>query len=421
LYNIFYLGFSFLPGYNGTRMKSIGFLLLRVFLVSFCGTFLLSATETVKEDPFPFWFPTYAAQGNSSIAYSDGFGALLSNPAGFALPKQEVNLLSWGFTLYSSPQARIPLLRSLIRSSTSGQDEELLSKEFTEKGLGVASSLGIGYVGRGLGLGLLAGFDVVAGGDTYPLGLRGDGISQFMLVVGYAVRKELGGVKFSFGGDIRPIVRIHAPMREYETALLLKQYIGTEITPLSGDFYSDTFALNGSGIGFDVGGLIQWNSFSLGVVFRDVFDTQLFYSWNDLDSIRTALGNGGLPPVNSVPGNAVYSIPMSTVVGVAYDLSFDRLKRLFWGRIHGEWENPTKFLHDPTWTNAKDAFRFGCEATFFSFLNVRAGFEGGSPTYGGGLKFAIFEANVAIFSRKVELPERISRVPAVSLELAIRW
>lgn len=399
-------------------MKSLCCFFLIVF---FSITSFLPAMDTVKELPFPYWFPAYAAQGNSSVAYSDGFGALLSNPAGFILPKQEMTLLSWGLTLYSRPEARIPLLRSLFRTSTSEKDEEILSKELTGKGLGVASSLGIGYVGRGLGLGLLAGFDTIARGDSYPLGLQGDGMSQFMLVVGYAVRKELGPIRVALGGDIRPLVRIHAPLKEYETALLLKHYLGTEITPLSGDFYSDTFALNGSGIGFDAGGLIQWGSFSLGIVFRDIFDTQLFYSWNDLSSIRSALGNGGLPPVNSVPGNAVYSIPMSTTIGVAYDLVLDSWKRYFRGRIHGEWENPATFIRDPTWPNAKDSFRIGCEGTFFSFLTLRAGYEGGTPTYGGGVRFAIFDLNVAFHTREVELPKGTSRVPTVSVEIAIRW
>jgi len=398
-------------------MKSVGFLVLLLFLF----TSSLKATDTVKEDPFPFWFPAYAAQGNSSVAYADGFGALFSNPAGFASPKQEVNLLSWGVTLYSSPQARIPLLRSLLMSSASEQDEEVLSKELTGKGLGIGSSLGIGYVGRGLGLGLMAGFDTVALGNTYPNGLQGEGMSQFMLVVGYAIRKEFGSVKVAFGGDIRPIVRIHAPLKEYETSLLLHEYLGTEISPTTGDFFSQTFALNGSGIGFDIGSSLQWNAFSLGVVFRDVFDTQLFYSWNDLQSIRSALVNGGLPPVNSVPGNGVYLIPMSVTIGLGYDLVFDAIKHIFRGRIHGEWENPGRFIHDSTWTVAKDSFRLGCEGNLFSFLSLRAGFEGGAPTYGGGLKFAIFEVNVAFFTRKVELSERSSRVPAASVEMAIRW
>lgn len=417
LSNFSYLGFSSVTGYNDFRMKSIGFLSLLLFLL----TSSLKATDMVKEDPFPFWFPAYVAQGNSSCAYADGFGALFSNPAGFALPKQEMNLLSWGFTLYSSPHARIPLLRSLLRSSTSEQDEEVLSKELTGKGIGVGSSLGIGYVGRGLGLGLVAGFDTVAVGETYPNGLEGEGMSQFMLVVGYAVRKEFGSIKVSFGGDIRPIVRIHAPLKEYETALLLQEYLGTEVTPFTGDFYSQTFALNGSGIGFDVGGLLQWNAFSFGLVFKDIFDTQLFYSWNDLESIRSALGNGGLPAVNSVPGNAVYSIPMSITIGLAYDIVFDSIKSVFRGRIHGEWENPGKFIQDSTWTVAKDSFRLGCEGSLLSFLTLRAGFQGGAPTYGGGLKFAIFDLNVAFFTRKVELAERSARVPAASVEVAIRW
>ncbi len=416
--NIIYLGFYSFPGYNDGRMKSIRhlFLILLLFPTSFT-----HAAETIKEDPFPFWYPAYVAQGNSSVAYADGFGALLSNPAGFALPKQEMNLLSLGFTLYASPQARVPLLRSLFRGSMSTKDEDVLSEELTGNGLGMASSLGIGYVGRGLGLGLLIGFDVVARGNSYPLELRGDGMSQFMLVVGYAIRRELGSVKVSFGGDIRPMVRIHAPLKEFETALLLKQYLGTEIAPVSGDFYADTFALNGSGIGFDIGGLVQWNLFSIGIVFRDVFDTQLFYSWNDLGSIRSALGKGGLPPVNSVPGNAVYTIPMSTTIGVAYDLVFDAWKRFFRGRIHGEWKNPTRFIDDPAWTISKGSFRLGWEGTFLSFLTLRAGFEGGSPTYGGGLKLSIFDVNVAFFSKEVELGEKTSRVPSVGIELAFRW
>ncbi|MFQ3621432.1 MAG: hypothetical protein SNJ78_10885, partial [Spirochaetales bacterium] len=352
------------------------------------------ATEVRKEEPFPFWYPEYAAQGNSSVAYSDGFGALFSNPAGFSLPKREINLLNSVFSIYGSPKARVPLVRSLLRNSMSTSDETFLSEDLTGSGLGISSIFGLGYVGRGLGLGLLGGVEVVSSGDEYPSELRGDVLSQFMLVVGYAIQKELWGVQFLLGADIRPLIRIHAPLEERETALLLNHYLGTSIDPIIGNFYTDTYALNGSGIGIDLGLMVLWNSFSFGFVLQDLFDTQLFYSWNDLSSVRDALSRGGLPPVNSPPDNAIYTIPMSLTVGAAYTTNFDAWKRVFQARVHAEWLNPHR--------SSLSSFRAGAEATFFSTLSLRAGLHEGEPTYGLGLSIGILTLNSAIFTRRIE-------------------
>jgi hypothetical protein len=379
------------------------------------------ASNIIEENPYPFFFLPYVAQGNSSIAYAEGFGALFSNPAGFAVPKGELNLLSWETIIFSTPEERLPLLRSLLLGSMSAEDEETLSQDLTTSALGVSSLFSLGYVGKGVGLGLMGGFDVVTGGEQYPLALEGDALSQFMLVIGYAVQKNIRGIQLFLGGDIRPLIRIHAPLGPQETALMLQEYLGTNIQPLEGDFFSDTYALNGYGVGIDVGCMVKADNFSFGIALRDLFDTRLFYSWNDLDSIRSTLTAGGLPSENSLPQDAVYTIPMTVYVGGAYDIKINSLRGLLEGRIHVEVEQPSRLWDAPTWNTYEDSIRGGMEWTLFSALSLRTGFYKGSPTYGLGLKVSILNINWAYFTRTVELSQETRKVPGLGMEVAIRW
>jgi hypothetical protein len=85
------------------------------------------ASNTIEENPYPFFFLPYVAQGNSSVAYAEGFGALFSNPAGFAVPKGELNLLSWKL-LFFPLRKKAPSAAILLLGSMSAEDEETLSQ-----------------------------------------------------------------------------------------------------------------------------------------------------------------------------------------------------------------------------------------------------------------------------------------------------
>jgi hypothetical protein len=167
--------------------------------------------------------------------------------------------------------------------------------------------------------------------------------------------------------------------------------------------------------------MVNADNFSFGMALQDLFDTRLFYSWNDLDSIRSTLIAGGLPSENSLPKNVVYTIPMTVYVGAAYDIKINSLRGLLEGRIHMEVEQPSRLWDAPTWNTYEDSIRGGMEWTLFSALSLRTGFYKGSPTYGVGLKISILNINCAYFTGTVDLSQETRKVPGLGMEVAIRW
>jgi hypothetical protein len=237
--------------------------------------------------------------------------------------------------------------------------------------------------------------------------------------VGYSFAFDFSWIKLLIGADVRPLVRIHSILDNSASALLVHKYFGVDIGTDPGDPFQAIYALNGSGVALDAGLIAHSGPFSLGLVLRDVFDTQMRYSWNSLAEIRRSMLRGGLPPAKTVPGGSEYIIPMSTAVGAAFNPDMGNLSRLFKPLLHFEISDPFGAFE------SKDSFisrfRLGGEVKILNHFSLRGGLSRGYPTFGAGISFFIFDLNFAVYNSSFAPYPGGGNVPGISVETAVRW
>ncbi len=376
--------------------------------------------DTVREMPFQPFYAESAAQGGSRVATASGYDALFSNPAGFANGKGGFTLGSFSLWMLARPD-RVPGLLDLMRTrdgSDSGE-AEVLAAQAESDGFGLGTALGIGFVGGGLGIGFQAGYDSYFYGSSFPDNLQGVLLSEFSFVVGYALTFHLPGIKLLLGADIRPHIRVHSLFDSAASAALAHDFFGVATSYDDVDPYGATWALNGSGIAVDAGLIASAGPFSLGVSARDVFDTQIRYSWNSLKSVKSSLLGGGLPPAFPVPGDADYFVPMSVSAGLSFHPDLGKFSRILDPRLHGEISDVFGALDPPGTEPAfSERLRLGAEIRLLSRLSLRGGLNGGLPAFGAGLRLFIFDFNFAVFGTRTGPDGR--EVPGASLDFAIR-
>ncbi len=377
--------------------------------------------DTVREAPFVPRDAESAAQGGSRVAVARGYGALFSNPAGFARGEASLTPVSISVWMLARPR-RIPALLDLLRrrDGDAPGKTDLPAAQFESDGFGLGAALGIGYAGGGLGIGFQAAFDGFFSGASFPDDLTGELLSEFSLVVGYAFTFQLSGARLLLGADVRPLVRVHSLFDGDSTAALIHRFFGTSTSRDDLDPWENTWALNGSGIAVDAGLILSSGPFSLGLAARDIFDTRLRYSWNSLDAVGSSLLRGGLPPMVVPPGDADYLVPMSLSLGLAVEPDLGGLSRLLEPRLHGEVRDAFGALDPPgPAVPFSRRLRLGAELGLFRLVRLRAGLDGGLPAFGAGLELPTLQINCAVFRTRTG-PDR-REVPGVSLELALRF
>jgi hypothetical protein len=378
------------------------------------------AAETITEAPFKPFHPEFMAQGASYTTIARGYNSLFTNPAGFGEPRGELTVGALSFWSHSGLRQSPELIRMLFSGGADGAaDQDYLDKQFSGAGYGLGGSFGLGYTSKGFGIGFLAGFDTFLSGDDYPSELSGYLLNEYMIVAGYSFSFDFSWIKLLVGADVRPLVRIHSILDNEASALMVHRYFNADIGPNPGDPFKSLFALNGSGVAIDAGLIAHSGPVSLGLVFRDIFDTQLRYSLNSLGEIRNAMKKGGLPPAQAAPGDSVYIIPMSTAVGAAFHPDMGGLSRYFRPLLHFEINDPLGAFESRD--SFVERFRMGGEIKIFNNLSLRGGLLRGYPTYGAGFSFFIFDLNVAVFNAGLSRRSGSGNVPGISVEAAVRW
>lgn len=161
-----------------------------------------SASLFAHDFDSPVFSPVTAevlGQGGSFTAVAHGYNALFTNPAGFARKGGSFTLLSASVTPYFVPsEGDIDNLGELVGDHPE-DGISLLSDLITDNGIGGNVSTGIGIVGKGLGLGLVGGFDFYGRGD-YAMATEIDASYTWAAIAGYAVPIEIGFSTLYIGG-----------------------------------------------------------------------------------------------------------------------------------------------------------------------------------------------------------------------------
>ncbi len=389
---------------------------------SLCGAviFLLFSISAfaaqIDEAPFLPLSPAIMGQGGSYIASAEGYNSFFYNPAGFSRGNGAFTLTSSTSWIYARPDLFISqIAQNIVGTQTSSSLLNFINSQVTSGGLGAGSSLGIGYVGDGFGLGAVLILDSSMFGQTL-LGVTGDLTATLGFIGGLSLPFDLGGgMKIHVGADIRPMIRMHTPVSNSTaigviTALTSGGDIGAALNSAT--------TLYGSAIALDLGAIADLGWFSVGLSIRDLGGTLFNYSSNSFGAVTGNLaGHGGFPSGSQVTDT--YVIPMDVGVGFAFHPDLGRVNYFFDPRLSFDMRNIFGAIDGSAdfWT----LLHAGTQIRLMNLFTVRGGLNQGYLTLGAGIKLLIFDMNMAIFTQELgaHLGDRPSAGMTFNVDLRI--
>jgi len=343
--------------------------------------------------------------GGAFTAVSEGFGSLYGNPAGFASSKGELSILAPTTWLYIRPTSdNLALLRSA--ATDDGATVDALETLLTDNGLGGGANLGIGYVGKGLGLGAFVTADAYAAGDTLA-GAVMDVDLQFNAVIGLARTVKLFGLGLTLGGNLRPFYRAvgDIPLSDVVGALM-----GDEDP---GDVFLSKELISGFGLAGDVGAVLKLGSFTLGLVVRDIAPAFQAYRNTVQD-----LADSGFVTSSGTPAGS-FALTPNVVVGARWDPDLGAFSRILDPRFFFEIQDPVAAIRDQA--SFFNLLHAGVEVETLGFLALRAGVNKGWLSAGVGLDLFFLEIDAAVFTEELGWRPGQNGRSGVALQAAIRF
>jgi hypothetical protein len=367
------------------------------------------------EPPLVPLSPSIMAQGGSAVATAHGYDSFFYNPAGFSRSKRELLIPGATVWVYSRPDALWTFgLNTLKGTAVPSDTIGLIGSQVTAGGFGAGASAGIGYVGDGLGLGMVFMADSLLRGPTL-LGLSGEVTATLGFIGGLSFPLDLGKAKIHLGVDIRPMLRFHVPMTNSD-ALSLVMALAS-----GGDLFAalnSASVLFGVGIGLDGGAILELGPLLIGISLRDVGGTRFQYATDSVSTLLSTLGTLGRLPTGSVVMDT-YRIPMEVSAGIAFHPALGSFGKVLDPSIQVDCQDIVGIIRDgkSPWM----LLHAGAELTLLRFFSLRAGLDQGYLTFGGGLKLLIIDINAGVFTR--ELGAHLGDVPnaGATVELALRF
>ncbi|HUX21498.1 MAG TPA: hypothetical protein VMW69_09670 [Spirochaetia bacterium] len=337
------------------------------------------AAQTIHvEPPFEPAFPSSRALGDSIVASAQGFESLYTNPAGFAIGKPSLTLVSGAGGL--SP---MPTTAGLQNLGSAWADPASAPRLLGPSGFGATIAAGIGYAGSGLGLGL------IIGGETWGSDyLNSQTTLAFVGGMAFPV-----GDHFFFGGAIRPMVRVEVPSLQAGDLFTFLR------NPRSSGI--DAQSLYGFGVALDLGGIAQYGPFSYGLAVTDIAGTRMYYAQDSLNALASSLLSGGGLPNGQTLSDA-YTIPMQATAGLSYHPNLGRAASFFDPKLEVDYAYrflPGDLLKVPTNTDLLDGIRAGVDLRLLSFFHLRAGYEYGRLSAGAGVQLPGLQIETELFER----------------------
>jgi hypothetical protein len=309
--------------------------------------------------------------------------SFFGNPAGFASQKSTLMLPELDAWLYLKPTSS-----NLSRLAKSlGDKNALLTQVFNlmadNHGSGGGASLGLGYAGKGIGAGFFASSDEFVEGSN-PASSLLHSETELSAVIGLGLPIQLGALRMSVGGDLRPFYRIS--LQQQALADLLAN---NNLASLSANAFF--------GVAMDLGASMQLGSFTLGLSVRDIAPTYLI-STDTLSNIASSLGSGSLPKAAPNADAAVFSPNVTAGLSWAPKL----VPGLVEPALYLELQDPVNVAR--TWDGIGSALKLlhvGAEVKLLNFIYLRGGLNRGWISAGAGLKFLFLDLNAAVFTEEL--------------------
>jgi hypothetical protein len=345
--------------------------------------------------------PVLVGQGGAGASTAGGFASLFANPAGFRAASGESTLPggeSGEVTLLSlNPwyEGDIPW---------DGDVEGAMLAEAASGGLRYGGTIGIGYAGRGLGLGaVLAGGAEIAGTAS----LSGLAEMELGLVGGYSYALDLLGLRFRVGAAVRPLLHIEVPLEDAAARRLISETAQGGLGVLSALWHEDS--LYGLALAVDMGAIVDLGRLHLAILLSDVGDTTFHYSRARLADVVTSLVSlGPLPRGTST--DLGLTVPMLVRVGAEL-VPFDGLS------LRGEIADPAGLLAGDR--DFVDAIHVGVELALGARGKLWLGYESQGFSAGASFRFGLFETSLSLYGADPQ-SDQFSFV-GISAETAIRF
>ena len=354
--------------------------------------------------------PQILGQGGSAVATASGYEALFSNPAGFVSTKGEGSFTYYtsSFWLYGNPMRAF---LALVDKDTSAL-QDYVDGQLEAGGFGFGNADGIGFVGRGFGLGGLITIDVFA--LDAPPATDGELAVTLAFIGGYAFPIRIKDAVLKFGVDFRPMIRILAPVDD-ATMTDFVDALQSDANPL--DNLNSANALHGTALGIDLGVIVEWEELRWGLAIRDFLGTRFKYTQDPFGDILVSLReSGSFPSGGTVVNN--YLVPMDISTGFAYDFDFGASKRLTDLVLYWSLDDIVTAIMEERPPSA--VLHAGAELELYHRWQLRAGFNQGYLTFGTGIQFWIMDFNLAFFTREMGNLSTNRANPGMTMELAFR-
>ncbi|MBN1648017.1 MAG: hypothetical protein JW874_08295 [Spirochaetales bacterium] len=385
-------------------------LIMALFLFSLS---VLTAQDIVYENPVVPLIPEVTSQGGSYTAIAAGYPSLFTNPAGFVSDKIDFSIITVNPWLYTSLGNFVSAAESLFDAASGTDISDFVNDQVVDSGFGFGMMTGISYVGKGLGLALFGMGDLYLYGDAVN-SIEGEFSVTAGIIGGYAVPFKIGDMVLKVGGDLRPMVRLKVPLPNTRAVDFLVSMLDGGDDPFS--LISTLDGYYGSALALDLGAILEFGSFSVGLSIRDLGNTEFFYSLKSVESHLDAISNGEIPDGNI--SDTRFIIPMEVSIGFAFHPDLGSLARFIDPCIHVDFVNPGSVFHDDA--SPWQILHAGAELKLLKFISARAGFYEGLLTFGAGLGIPVLDISLSGFTPLGNLYSGDRPSSGVSIEVAIR-
>jgi hypothetical protein len=352
---------------------------------------MLLASAAFAED---FAYSTLTPKTAKSMAMGGVFTSVpttefsfFGNPAVFATKKAGFLTPTVDAWAYVRPTATN--IGDLLDSANN--NNTLLSTVFglmaQNGGSGGGASVGLGYAGKGLGLGVFVMTDDYIEGSS-PAGAVVHSDTQAMGIVGMGVPLQLGALQLSVGGDLRPFYRIRLRDADGEAPALADLLTGS-----TNSVYSDAFF----GAVIDLGATLQFGAFTAGLTIRDI-GPSFPIATTTMAELQSILSSGNLPDTSLAVDKAVFTPAVSAGLSWAPQFKLGFVKPV----LYFELQDPVGVIKQ--WNgigSALNLFHTGAEATFFKVITLRGGINRGWLSAGAGIKLLFLDLNAAVFTEEL--------------------
>ncbi|HEY9053381.1 MAG TPA: hypothetical protein VIO60_01040 [Rectinemataceae bacterium] len=334
--------------------------------------------------------------GGASLLFSTDYDSFFGNPAGFTGPGSLTlgDLSLWSYVPVTP--ASINKLQQILEVGMEEADFEAAVDKFIKDNseLGFGGALGLGWAGKGFGLGFtmvsearLAGYDFANSAVHVA--------NQLNAIVGFGLPINLGFIKIALGADVRGFYRMDSEVAGWtEGHDLVMSYFGYRD---DGELLlADNVLYGGFGYALDAGATLRIGPLMAGFMARD-----LFANLNvDYTTVQAIVEDADYP----VEGGDPVAIEPTYTAGLA--LKFNE-NGYFSPSLYAETDGVEDLIADlkaGTFTSDSllASMRVGGEIRLLRIFVLRGGLNKNCLSFGAGIDLHLISADVAVFNEDIQ-------------------